>query len=101
MSLGGVLSVILITLMSAVGVTILFLHPDQTRTWAAVIDCPATTTICNGTLDDDIIIGNSETNIIHGLAGNDHTIGPGYSTDYIYGDDGNDVIIGSRATMPY
>ncbi len=80
--------------MSAVGVTILFLHPDQIS-WAAVILCPTTTLDCNGTTADDIIFGNSGTNIIHGLAGNDHLFGSGYSTDYIYGDDGNDVIIGS------
>ena len=84
------MNVILITLMSAVGVTILFLHPDQIS-WAAVILCPTTTLDCNGTTADDIIFGNSGTNIIHGLAGNDHLFGSGYSTDYIYGDDGNDV----------
>ena len=94
MSVGRILNVILITLMSAVGVTILFLHPDQTS-WAAVIECPTTTLECNGTTANDIIFGNSGTNIIHGLAGNDYLFGSGYSTDYIYGDDGNDVIIGS------
>lgn len=80
--------------MLAVGITILFLHPDQTS-WAAVVHCPTTTLECNGTPVDDIIFGNSGINIIHGLAGNDYLFGSGYSTDYIYGDDGNDIIIGS------
>jgi Ca2+-binding RTX toxin-like protein len=90
------LNVILISLMSAVGITILFLHPDQTS-WAAVIDCPATTPVCNGTPDDDIIVGAWGSGFtIHGLAGNDYIIsfGRADTSSYIYGDDGDDILIG-------
>jgi Ca2+-binding RTX toxin-like protein len=64
--------------------------------WAAVIECPTTILECNGTTADDIIFGNSGTNVIHGLAGNDYIFGSGYSSDYIFGDDGNDVLLGSH-----
>ena len=82
--------------MLAVGITILFLLPDQTS-WAAVIDCPDSTAVCYGTADDDIIYGDwGAAVIIHGLAGNDYIIANEYSpkSSYIYGDDGNDILIG-------
>jgi Ca2+-binding RTX toxin-like protein len=94
--LGGILNIILLSLISAVGITILFLHPDQTS-WAAVIECPATATVCNGTTGDDIIFGAWGAGLtVHGLAGNDFIETNGYAdkSSYIYGDDGDDILIG-------
>lgn len=85
-----------ISLMSAVGITILFLHLDQTS-WAAFIYCPATTGTCNGTTGDDVMIGAwGAAFIFHGLAGNDYIVAHGFAdkNSYIYGDDGNDILIG-------
>jgi len=86
----------LISLISALGIAILFLHLDQTS-WAALIGCSDTIIACNGTSDDDIIYGSSNGNVIHGLGGNDYIIsyGSAYRSSIINGDEGNDILIGS------
>ncbi|HEY9490551.1 MAG TPA: hypothetical protein VIP56_01095, partial [Nitrososphaeraceae archaeon] len=91
MSPGGILNIKLISLMSAAGIAILFLHLDQTS-WAAVIYCPATTAVCNGTTGDDTIFAITANLVIHGLGGNDNIFGYGYGHNYIFGDDGNDML---------
>ena len=87
-----------IPLITAVTLTILYSILVQTS-WAAVIHCPDTTAVCNGTSGDDIIIGPYSTGgTIHGLAGNDYIIGS-LSSDapnYIWGENGNDIIIGGH-----
>jgi len=86
-----------IPIISAVAVTVLMLHLDQTG-WAAVIDCPETTEVCNGTPGDDIIYGPyTVEGYIHGLAGNDYIIGYGSAKtgNYIFGDNGSDILIGA------
>lgn len=96
MILGRISNVILISLMLAVGITIILLHPDQTS-WAAVISCPESTTVCYGTTEDDIIYGDwGAAVIIHGLAGNDYIIANEYEpkSSYIDGDEGDDILIG-------
>jgi len=82
-----------ISLILASITTIFFLSLAQIG-WSAVIQCPETTAVCNGTADDDIILGPySVEGNIHGLGGNDYITG--YSrSNYIFGDDGNDVLIG-------
>jgi RTX calcium-binding nonapeptide repeat (4 copies) len=77
----------------AITVTILFILPDQTS-WAAIIYCPTGTTVCNGTSADDTIVAITANLVIHGLAGNDNIFGYGYGHNYIFGDDGNDMLIG-------
>lgn len=79
--------------MSAVGITILFILPDQTS-WAAIMYCPTTATVCNGTAGDDYIVAITPNLVIHGLGGNDIIFGFGYGNNYIFGDDGNDILIG-------
>jgi len=82
----------LILLMSAVGITILFILPDQTS-WAAIMYCPTTATVCNGTAGDDYIVATNANHVIHGLGGNDIIFGFGYGNNYIFRDDGNDILI--------
>jgi len=65
---------------------------------AAVIQCPETTEVCNGTPGDDEILGPyTVQSYIHGLGGNDYIIGYGSATggNFIFGDDGNDILIGA------
>lgn len=83
----------LISLITAVSVTTLFSLVDQTG-WAAVITCPAGAALCNGTEGDDIITGTTDGAVIRGLGGNDYIKGDYYGFNYIYGDDGNDILIG-------
>ena len=87
-----------ISIISAVAVTILIFHLDQTG-WAAVIQCPETTAVCNGTPGDDEILGPyTVQGYIHGLGGNDYIIGYGSATsgNFIFGDNGSDILIGGR-----
>jgi Ca2+-binding RTX toxin-like protein len=85
----------LVSLMVVVAVTFLFSLLEQTS-WAAVIKCPATSAVCNGTSGDDIIFAaDSGGSPIHGLAGNDYIIGSGIKPNYIWGEDGNDILVGS------
>lgn len=82
--------------MLAVIVTVSFIYLNQIGS-AAVIDCPTTSAVCNGTIGDDIIYGAWGSGItVHGLAGNDFIITFGYAdrSSYLYGDDGNDILIG-------
>lgn len=81
--------------MIAISATIL-LSIHQTGL-AAIIQCPETTDVCNGTPGDDEILGPyTVEGYIHGLGGNDYIIGYGTITtsNYIFGDDGNDTLIG-------
>jgi hypothetical protein len=48
-----------------------------------------------GNLLDNVIIGNSGHNVLHGLAGNDVLQG-GTGKDRIFGDSGNDVLVGGN-----
>ena len=84
----------LISLLTAVSVTMLFSLVDQTG-WAAVIECPHGVAICNGTDEDDLITGTTDDAVIHGLGGNDYIIGWALN-NFIYGDDGNDTLIGGN-----
>lgn len=78
-----------------------------------VINCISQT--CNGTEDDDIVIGSSLSEEIYGLDGNDKIqgnagndtiyggkgddiISGGSGFDKLYGQDGNDVLIGDSTT---
>ena len=83
----------LVSFTIAITLTILLILPDQTS-WAAIMYCPATTAVCNGTTGDDIIVATTPNLIIHGLGGNDNIFGYGYGNNYIFGDDGNDILIG-------
>lgn len=87
-----------ISLMLAVAATAIFFHLDQTG-WADVIQCPETTAVCNGTLGDDKILGPyTVQGYIHGLGGNDYIIGYGSAIrgNFIFGDNGSDILIGGR-----
>ena len=53
----------LVALLTFVGMTLV----TQNLGWAAVIHCPDTGALCNGTSGDDLIFGSN----VHGLAGND------------------------------
>ena len=83
----------LISLITAVSVTMLFSLVDQTS-WAAVINCPPGAAQCNGTADDDIITATTDGTIIHGLGGNDYITGAWSGINNIFGEDGNDILIG-------
>lgn len=81
--------------MVAVSVTFLF-SLDQTS-WGAVLYCNAPSAICNGTPGDDIIVATSPIqNFIHGLGGNDYIKGQPDTVNYLFGDDGNDTLIGGN-----
>jgi Ca2+-binding RTX toxin-like protein len=67
-------------------------------TWAALINCPIGTILCNGTTGNDIIIGTTPGATIHGLAGNDYIIGYEGGENQIIGDDGDDTMIGGEKT---
>ncbi len=58
------------------------------------IICPIGATVCNGTSADDIIEGTTDNAEIHGLGGNDYIYGYRYGANYIFGEDGNDILIG-------
>jgi Ca2+-binding RTX toxin-like protein len=86
----------LVSLITTVAVTVLFLHLNQIG-WAAVIDCPETTDVCNGTPGNDVIDGPfTVEGFIHGLGGDDVIIGHGSakSGNYIFGDNGSDILLG-------
>jgi Ca2+-binding RTX toxin-like protein len=87
-----------VSLIIAVSATILFWF-DQIS-WADTIHCPNNTTAtCYGTSEDDMIFGPTGTGgTIHGLGGNDYIIGAQdwEASNYIWGDDGNDILIGGR-----
>jgi Ca2+-binding RTX toxin-like protein len=85
--------VLLISLITGVAGILLF-SLDQ-PSWAELIFCqlpPAP--VCEGTSGDGVIVGQSG-NIIFGKAGDDYIETHGSSASYIYGDDGNDRLIGS------
>ena len=83
----------LISLITTVSVTMLFSLVDQT-VWGAVIICPVGVAVCNGTAADDIIRGTTGDALIQGLGGNDFIRGYLYGNNYIFGDDGDDILIG-------
>jgi Ca2+-binding RTX toxin-like protein len=84
----------LISLITVVTVTFLFSFGQAG--WAAVIQCPTATQTCNGTSGDDMIFGASNIeSIIHGLGGNDYLISAGPTPDQLWGDEGNDTLLGS------
>ena len=87
----------LVSLMVILAVIFLFTISDQTGR-AAVINCPPMNypAVCNGTSGDDIIYGQYAPDaMVHGLEGNDYIMGHLSSThSYIYGDEGNDTLIG-------
>ena len=58
----------------------------------ASISCPGTT-LCNGTAGDDVMIGDTANNNMHGLGGNDQMHGLA-GNDMMFGDAGNDVVLG-------
>jgi Ca2+-binding RTX toxin-like protein len=81
-------------------VTILFIFPDQMG-WAAYISCPNSPNLCNGTSGDDFIVGAGfERNYIRGLGGNDVIIVGCFTCEFnnIFGDDGDDILLGARGT---
>jgi hypothetical protein len=78
------------------GLISIFAAHSYQITWAAVIFCPVGAALCNGTPNDDTIWGRSDDTIIHGLGGNDHIIGAFAVNNNIFGDDGNDFLIGGR-----
>jgi Ca2+-binding RTX toxin-like protein len=84
--------VLLISLITAVALILLF-SLDQTSS-AAVINCSHNAPTCTGTSADDIIFGNGQDQVIHGLNGNDYVRGDSGRTNYIFGDDGADILIG-------
>jgi Ca2+-binding RTX toxin-like protein len=84
--------VLLISLITGVAVILLF-SLGQTS-WGAVIICPIGVAVCNGTPDDDLITGTTDDAVIHGLGGDDYITGYLFGNNYIYGDDGNDILIG-------
>jgi serralysin len=88
--------VLLISLIPTVAV-ILLLSLYQ-ASWASLIVCTSTSIQCNGTSGDDLIIASHIGNIIHGLGGNDYIQGGGLKGNYIYGDDGDDRLIGSEGS---
>lgn len=78
--------------MIAISITVLFsIHQTS---WAAVVNCPATL-FCNGTSGDDMIFGFGNNQIIHGLEGNDFILA--YVSSNVYGDDGDDILLGSSS----
>lgn len=87
-----------ISFIALVGVSLLLSMTYQTG-WAAVIICPATGAICNGTSGDDIMYGTSTSqNIIHGLGGNDYLIASSSGFNQLWADDGNDILVGGYGT---
>ena len=76
----------LVALLTFVGMTLV----TQNLGWAAVIHCPDTGALCNGTSGDDLIFGSN----VHGLAGNDYIVGLLNKDNTLFGDDGNDILIG-------
>jgi Ca2+-binding RTX toxin-like protein len=84
--------VLSISLIMAVAVILLF-SLDQTSRGAVII-CALNAPTCNGTSADDIIFGNGQDQVIHGLNGNDYVRAETGRTNYIFGDDGDDILIG-------
>jgi Ca2+-binding RTX toxin-like protein len=87
----------LISLMAALTAAMLYTLSYQTG-WAAVINCPNTTPECIGTSGDDVIIGSSSQpyNSIQGLGGNDYIQGRSIDANWLFGGDGNDILIGDQ-----
>ena len=82
----------LVSFTIAIPVIIIYIVTIQTS-WAAIIDCPDALE-CNGTSADDVIIATTPNAIIHGLDGNDFIIGIDWDVNYIFGDNGDDILIG-------
>lgn len=85
-----------LSIIATLVVIVLFSTLDQ-MTWAAVIICANTAPVCNGTSGDDLIFGNGQNQVVHGLNGNDYVRGDRVRTNYLFGDDGNDILIGGYA----
>lgn len=77
-----------ISIIAAVSLAILISFYQTS--WAAVIHCPDTGALCNGTAGDDLIYGSN----VHGLGGNDYIVGLLGKDNTLFGDDGNDILIG-------
>jgi len=80
---------------SITGVAVILLFSLDQTSWAAVINCPPTPTVCNGTSGDDIMFASLSGSFMHGLAGNDYILASGTNPNYIWGDDGNDILFGA------
>jgi Ca2+-binding RTX toxin-like protein len=87
----------LILLMTALTAAMLYTLSCQTG-WAAVIYCPNTPTSCIGTSGDDIIIGSASQpfNSIEGLGGNDYIQARTVGSSWVFGGDGNDILVGGQ-----
>ena len=82
--------------MTVVALAIFYSLTNQI-TEAALIECfKEGVRVCSGTASADVIFGYGDDTIIHGLAGNDWIQGSSYGNNNIYGDDGDDTLIGGH-----
>lgn len=70
------------------------ISPFLSTVYAAVIKCDSSISIyCDGTEEDDHMIGDTGFNFMSGFGGDDKLIGGGGNDDF-FGGEGNDVLLG-------
>lgn len=82
-----------VSLVTVVVTLIIFYSLTSQITWAALIFCQVGPSVCNGTSGPDIMYG-IKNQVTHGLGGNDFIIGDLSGANSIYGDDGDDTLLG-------
>jgi Ca2+-binding RTX toxin-like protein len=80
-------------LVTVVALMIFIFFPNQ-MIWEAVITCTKGAAVCNGTESADIFIATTDDTVIHGLGGNDYIKGYIMGNNIMYGDEGDDTLIG-------